>query len=158
LFLPSAASGTEPLGDEPEIYAGAFAEIEEEVEVDELAATLQAAAAIVPAPAAAEPAESTKKRRIELDPTRSSARTWRADEEPTSLVKPPPTWPPARACVIGSAWSADGKEAAAAPVQEEPEAVEEVELPRVEFELEIGAEVVPRNLLSAAEGAVQAAA
>jgi len=69
-----------------------------------------------------------------------------SDEEPTSLVKPPPDMATGAGLRIGSAWSADGKEAAAAPVQEEPEAVEEVEaFPEVEFELEMEPEVVPRN-------------
>ncbi|HSS77561.1 MAG TPA: tetratricopeptide repeat protein, partial [Thermoanaerobaculia bacterium] len=148
---PPPPPDDEPLGDEPQIYAGAFPEAEEEVEVDDLAATMEAAAAaIVPEPAAsaaAEPAEVDHEEEIELDLDEVFVLDMESDDEPTSLVKPPPDMATGAGLRIGSAWSGDGKDAAAAPVQEEPEAVEEIEaFPEVEFELELEPEAVPEEL------------
>jgi tetratricopeptide (TPR) repeat protein len=152
----------EPLGDEPQIYAGAFAEIEEEAEVDDLAATMQAAAAaIMPGPAAsaaAEPVEVDHEEEIELDLDEVFVLDMESDEEPTSLVKPPPDMATGAGLRIGSAWSADGKEAAAAPVQEELEAEEEIEaFPEVEFELEMEPEAAPEEVRPPAKEPAQAA-
>jgi len=153
---------TEPLGEEPQIYGGAFPETEEEVEVDDLAATMEAAAAaIVPGPAAsaaAEPAEVDHEEEIELDLDEVFVLDMESDEEPTSLVKPPPDMATGAGLRIGSAWSVDGKEAAAAPVQEEPEAVEEIEaFPEVEFELEMEPEAAPEEAPPPPKEPVQAA-
>jgi pilus assembly protein FimV len=123
---------TEPLGDEPQIYGGAFPEIEVEEE-DDLAATMQAAAAaIVPGPAAppaGEPAApADHEEEFELDLDEVFVLDMESDDEPPSLVKPPPDLATDAGLRLGSAWSTGGKEATAAPVQDEPPAVEEIEL------------------------------
>lgn len=137
----------EPLGEEPQIYSGAFPEIEIEEE-DDLAATMQAAAAaLVPGPAALpydEPAApAAHEEEIDLDLDEVFVLDMESDEEPTSLVKPPPDLATGAGLRLGSAWSAGGKDAAA-PVQEEPEVEEELgkdieALPEVDFELELEA-------------------
>ncbi|MBW8877039.1 MAG: hypothetical protein JF614_18900 [Acidobacteria bacterium] len=138
----------EPLGEEPQIYTPAFPEIE--VEEDDLTSTMQAAAAaIVPGPAEdASSSAAAHGDEIELDLDEVFVLDMESDDEPTSLVKPPPDMAAGTGLRLGSAWAGGGKEAAVAPVQEEPPAVEEeVEafpvfpafpaFPDVEIELEL---------------------
>lgn len=152
-YVPPAPTPIdEPLGDEPQIYGGAFPEIEIEEE-DDLSATMQAVAAtIVPGPPAL-PVEEPAARidpvdheeEIDLDLDEVFVLDMESDDEPTSLVKPPPDMATGAGLRIGSAWSSGGKEAAPAPVQEEPAAFEEdvQGLPDVEFELEMEPEPAP---------------
>ncbi|HEX4961684.1 MAG TPA: tetratricopeptide repeat protein [Thermoanaerobaculia bacterium] len=126
----------EPVEEEPRIYTPMYPDTEvEEAGEDDLAATLKAAAdAVVPVPAApvAEPGDE-----IELDLDEVFVLDMESDDEPTSLVKPPPDMAAGTGLRLGSAWSAEGKGAAAAPVQEEPEAMEEIEaFPELEIELD----------------------
>jgi tetratricopeptide (TPR) repeat protein len=143
----------EPLGEEPQIYGGAFPEIEIEEE-DDLAATMQAAAAaLVPGPAAFpfdEPpaAPASHEEEIDLDLDEVFVLDMESDEEPASLVKPPPDLATGAGLRLGSAWSAGGKEAPAAPVQEEPELAEELAkdiegLPELELEPEVAPHIAP---------------
>ncbi len=139
---------TEPLGDEPQIYGGAFPEIEIEEEEDLNATMLAAAAVVVPGPSAppASPAfyeePAVHEEEIELDLDEVFVLDMESDDEPTSLVKPPPDMATGAGLRIGSAWSAGSPEPAAAPVQQEPEALaEDIEgLPDLDFELEMEAE------------------
>ncbi|HEX3553887.1 MAG TPA: tetratricopeptide repeat protein [Thermoanaerobaculia bacterium] len=142
---PPPPSVMEPLGEEPQIYTPAFPEIE--VEEDDLTATMQAAAAaIVPGPAEDDAAAAaTHGDEIELDLDEVFVLDMESDDEPTSLVKPPPDMAAGTGLRLGSAWA---EEVAAAPVQEEPPAVEEElealsavpafpAFPDVEIELEL---------------------
>ncbi|HEV7509888.1 MAG TPA: tetratricopeptide repeat protein [Thermoanaerobaculia bacterium] len=130
----------EPLGDEPQIYSGAFPEIEVEEEEDDLSATMQAAAAtVVPGPAElATPVDHEEE--IDLDLDEVFVLDMDSDDEPTSLVKPPPDLATDAGLRLGSAWSKGGKEAAAAPVQEEPEIEGLLDM---EIELEMESELPP---------------
>src|SRR5436305_8092364 len=144
--LPPLPTVEEPLGEEPQIYGGAFPEIEIEIEEDDLGATMQAAAAaIVPGPAEDAPAAVAAPAggdEIELDLDEVFVLDMESDEEPSSLVKPPPDMAAGTGLRLGSAWAGGARDAAAAPVQEEPAAVEEeVEaFPDVEIELELESE------------------
>lgn len=142
----------EPLGEEPQIYGGAFPEIEIEEE-DDLAATMQAAAAaLVPGPTALpfdEPAAApaVHEEEIDLDLDEVFVLDMESDDEPASLVKPPPDLATDGGLRLGSAWAADGKEAAAAPAPQEPEVEERLgkgieSLPEIDFELEVEPEAV----------------
>jgi pilus assembly protein FimV len=143
----------EPLGEEPQIYGGAFPEIEIEEE-DDLAATMQAAAAaLVPGPAAFpfdEPAaaQAIHEEEIDLDLDEVFVLDMDSDDEPASLVKPPPDLATDGGLRLGSAWSAPAGKDAAAAVREEPEVEEKIEqgfegLPEMDFELELEPEAEP---------------
>jgi tetratricopeptide (TPR) repeat protein len=141
---PPAPPVAEPLGEEPQIYSGAFPEIEIEGE-DDLAATMQAAAAaLVPGPAALpfdEPGvETGHEEEIDLDLDEVFVLDMESDDEPASLVKPPPDLATDGGLRLGSAW--------AAPVPQEPEVEEKLgegieSFPEIDFELEAEPESVP---------------
>src|SRR5947209_5006222 len=159
-YVPPPPPVEEPLGEEPQIYDGAFPEIEIEIEEDDLAATMQAAAAsIVPGPAEEAPAAAAAagSDEIELDLDEVFVLDMESDEEPSSLVKPPPDMAAGTGLRLGSAW---------AGVQEEPAAAEpEVEafpdfptFPDTEIELELDSEPAPPAALAPEPASPPAAA
>jgi tetratricopeptide (TPR) repeat protein len=100
---------------EPEIpYGSSFAD-QDDWDQDELAAALRAAAAAtappMPEAPAAEPEEEPE---IELDLDEGFVLDMDADDEPASLVKPPPDMLAGPSSRLGSAWSR-GDETGAAP-------------------------------------------
>ena len=139
---PPPPPEAEPLGDEPQIYGGAFPEIEIEEEEDLNATMLAAASVIVPGPAEPSVSPAAHEEEIELDLDEVFVLDMESDDEPSSLVKPPPDMATGAGLRIGSAWSAGSPEPAAAPVREEPEALaEEIQgLPDVDFEIGLEAE------------------
>ncbi|MEA2601838.1 MAG: hypothetical protein QOF89_2830 [Acidobacteriota bacterium] len=154
----------EPLGEEPQFYGGAFpdVEIEEDDLTDDLTANVIAAASALipePEPAAAPPAASTATGdEIEIDLDEVFVLDMDSEEEPPSLVKPPPDMA-GTGLRLGSAWG--GK--AAPPVEEEEpafapssaeEAQDEIEISldeeiEIELELEAEPEAAPAPSLAA---------
>ncbi len=137
---PPPAPEPEP---EPEVeipYGSSFAD-QDDWDQDELAAALRAAAAAtappVPEAPAAEPEEEAEIE-LELDLDEGFVLDMDADDEPASLVKPPPDMLAGPSSRLGSAWSRGDETGAAAPVPPGRPAGVPHDQGTGEFELDLG--------------------
>jgi tetratricopeptide (TPR) repeat protein len=133
----------EPLGEEPQFYGGAFPEIEieeEDLSEDLTANVMAAASALIPEPELAAPLAEETGDEFELDLDEAFVLDMESEEEPSSLVKPPPDMT-GTGLRLGSAWGGQ----VAPPVEEEqpPAAEDEIEISLDEEIEEIEIELEP---------------